>query len=104
MHRRIAWQAAVWSGLFVGDAAFRLRKEDLARLPVRSASGAVVPIASQVMLRVATGPDRGVRHNGYPSAEVSGAPAPGFGSSQAQAAMEGLARETLPRNPRGLRR
>ncbi|WP_198371135.1 efflux RND transporter permease subunit [Roseomonas rosulenta] len=78
------------------DAAFRLREEDLARLRVRSATGAMVPIASLVTLHTSTGPDRVVRHNGYPSAEVSGAPAPGFGSSQAQAAMEALAREVLP--------
>ncbi|WP_137128100.1 efflux RND transporter permease subunit [Roseomonas sp. HF4] len=78
------------------DAAFRLREEDLARLRVRSAQGAMVPLASLVTLQVSTGPDRVVRHNGYPSAAVSGAPAPGFGSGQAQAAMEALAREVLP--------
>ncbi len=78
------------------DAAFRLREEDIARLRVRSATGAMVPIASLLTLHTATGPDRVVRHNGYPSAEVSGAPAPGFGSGQAQAAMEALAREVLP--------
>ncbi len=78
------------------DAAFRLREGDLARLRVRSATGVMVPIASLVTLHTATGPDRVVRHNGYPSAEVSGAPTPGFGSGQAQAAMEALAREVLP--------
>ncbi len=78
------------------DAAFRLREEDLARLRVRSDSGAMVPLASLVDVRVSTGPDRVVRHNGYPSAEVSGAPAPGFGSVDAQQAMEELARDVLP--------
>jgi gold/copper resistance efflux pump len=78
------------------DAPFRLREEDLTRLRVRSGSGAMVPIASLVTVQHSTGPDRVVRHNGYASAEVSGAPAPGFGSGQAQAAMEALAREVLP--------
>lgn len=78
------------------DAAFRLREEHLARLRVRNAAGAMVPLASLVSVQASTGPDRVVRHNGYPSAEVSGAPAPGFGSGQAQAAMEALAREVLP--------
>jgi len=78
------------------DAGFRLREEDLARLRVRSAAGAMVPLASLVRVQASTGPDRVVRHNGYPSAEVGGAPAPGFGSGQAQAAMEALAREVLP--------
>ncbi|HEV7264128.1 MAG TPA: multidrug efflux RND transporter permease subunit [Falsiroseomonas sp.] len=78
------------------DAAFRLREDDLARLRVRSASGAMVPLASLVTLHASTGPDRVVRHNGHASAEVSGAPAAGFGSGQAQAAMEALAHELLP--------
>ncbi len=78
------------------DAAFRLREEDLARQRVRSASGAMVPLASLVTVKASTGPDRIVRHNGYPSSEVSGAPAAGVGSSQAQAVMEALAREILP--------
>jgi gold/copper resistance efflux pump len=78
------------------DSAFRLREEDLARLRVRSASGAMVPLASLVTVHASTGPGRVVRHNGYPSAEVSGAPAPGYGSREAQATMETLARQVLP--------
>ncbi|MHB2168972.1 efflux RND transporter permease subunit [Alsobacter sp. R-9] len=78
------------------DSAFRLREEDLAKLRVRSAAGAMVPLTSLVTVHAATGPDRVVRHNGYPSAEVGGAPAPGFGSRDAQRTMEALAREVLP--------
>ena len=78
------------------DAPFRLREVGPARLRVRGASGAMVPIASLVTVEAAAGPDRVARHNGYPAAEVGGAAAPGFGSGQAQAAMEAVARETLP--------
>jgi multidrug efflux pump subunit AcrB len=43
------------------------------------------------------GPDRVMRYNGYPAAEINGAPAPGFSSGSAEAAMQRLADETLPR-------
>lgn len=78
------------------DAAFRSGEADLARLRVPSTSGAMVPLATLARVHATSGPDRVVRHNGYPSAEISGGPAPGYGSSQAQSAMEMLAREVLP--------
>lgn len=78
------------------DAAYRLREEDLARLRVRSDTGAMVPLSALVRITATTGPDRVVRHNGFPAAEVSGAPASGYGSGQAQAAIETLAADILP--------
>jgi len=38
-----------------------------------------------------------MRYNGYPAAEINGAPAPGYSSGQAEAAMARLANENLPR-------
>jgi multidrug efflux pump len=38
-----------------------------------------------------------MRYNGYPAAEINGAPAPGFSSGQAEAIMEKLAAENLPK-------
>lgn len=78
------------------DDAFRLREEDIARLKVRSASGDMVPLATLVEVQMTTGPDRVVRHNGYASAEVNGAPAQGVGTGEAQAVMEKLAADVLP--------
>jgi multidrug efflux pump len=43
------------------------------------------------------GPDQAIRYNGFPSADVNGGPAPGFSTGQAQAAVERIAAETLPR-------
>jgi multidrug efflux pump len=37
-----------------------------------------------------------MHYNGYPTAEISGGPAPGFSTGQAQAAVEALVREQLP--------
>jgi multidrug efflux pump subunit AcrB len=38
-----------------------------------------------------------MRYNGYPAAEINGAPAPGFSSGQAEALIVKLANENLPR-------
>jgi multidrug efflux system outer membrane protein len=38
-----------------------------------------------------------MRYNGYPAAEINGAPAPGYSSGQAEAAMSKLVSENLPR-------
>jgi multidrug efflux pump subunit AcrB len=43
------------------------------------------------------GPDRAMRYNGYPAAEINGGPAPGFSSGQAEALITKLANETLPK-------
>jgi multidrug efflux pump len=70
--------------------------EDIAHLKTRNASGGMVPLGSVVNVRWDTGPDRVVRYNMYPSAEVQGDTAPGFSSGQAMATIERLAREVLP--------
>ncbi len=42
-------------------------------------------------------PDRAMRYNGFLAADINGAAAPGYSSGQAQAAMERIIRETVPR-------
>jgi multidrug efflux pump len=79
------------------DSEFRQRPEDILRLKTRNDAGQLVPLGSVVSVRDSYGPDRVVRYNGYPAAEINGAPAPGFSSGQAEAAMERLARENLPK-------
>src|SRR5690606_647039 len=76
---------------------FRTEPEDVLRLKVRNASGDMVPLGAFVQLRESAGPDRVQHYNGYASAEVNGAPAPGFSSGQARALMEDLAAKTLRR-------
>lgn len=78
------------------EGEFRDRMEDIRRLKTRSATGQMVPLGSVVTTRPETGPDRVVRYNMYPAAEVQGDAAPGFSSGQAVATIERLAREQLP--------
>ncbi|AMV20862.1 efflux RND transporter permease subunit [Planctomyces sp. SH-PL14] len=75
---------------------FRDQAEDIRRLKTRNASGKMVPLGSVVNVEWRSGPDRVVRYNMYPSAEVLGDTAPGFSSGQSMAAIERLAKENLP--------
>lgn len=78
------------------EYADRLEIADIGRLKTRNQFGDMVPLSSVVELQYTNGPDRVMHYNGYPSADLSGAPAPGISSGQAQAIMTQLAEETLP--------
>jgi HAE1 family hydrophobic/amphiphilic exporter-1 len=78
------------------DQRFRARPEDVERLYVRNASGGMVPLSTLVGLRAALGPETITRYNLFRSAQVNGEAAPGYSSSDAVAAMERVAAETLP--------
>src|SRR5256885_6820286 len=79
------------------DSQFRERPENITRLKTRNSKGEMVPLGTLVKVKEAYGPDRAMRYNGYPAAEINGAPAPGFSSGQAEALMARLARENLPK-------
>jgi multidrug efflux pump len=79
------------------DAPFRAHAEDVGLLKVRNAAGEMVPLSSVLKMTQSHGPDQAVRYNGFPSADINGGPAPGFSTGQAQAAIERIAAETLPR-------
>jgi AcrB/AcrD/AcrF family/Outer membrane efflux protein len=57
----------------------------------------MVPLGSLVDIRRTTGPDRVLRYNMYPAAEINGDTPPGYGSGQAIVTMEQLAAQVLPR-------
>jgi len=78
------------------DSKFRDGADDIRRLKVRNERGQMVPMGTLVTVREAFGPDRVMRFNGYPAAEINGAPAPGYSSGQAEAFIEGLVKQTLP--------
>lgn len=78
------------------DAEFRDDFGDVSKLKTRNNAGEMVPLGSLVELRQTTGPDRVVRHNLYPSAELLGATPPGVSTGQAITKMEELAKKILP--------
>jgi multidrug efflux pump len=79
------------------DAPFRARAEDVGYLKVRSSSGEMVPLTALLNIQSSVGPERAMRYNGFLSADVNGQAAPGYSSGQAQAAVERVAAETLPK-------
>src|SRR5262249_7436171 len=85
-----------WQVNAQADAAFRLTPEDVGKLKVRNAAGEMVPLAAIVKIEDTIGPAIVNRYNMFPSAEVSGAPAPGASSGQAIAMMEQIAKQELP--------
>jgi multidrug efflux pump len=79
------------------DSEFRTDAEDIARLRTRNEKGQMVPLGSVLNVKETYGPERAMRYNAYPAAEINGGPAPGFSSGQAEALMEKVAKETLPK-------
>ncbi len=71
----------------------RMQAEDLLKLNVRNANGGMVPLSSFASVEWQKGPTQVVGYNGYLSARIAGAPAPGYASGAAIAEMERLAQE-----------
>ena len=78
------------------DGRFRLDEEDIARLRVPSATGALVPLGTLAEIRKTTGPDLVQRYNAFVSVPIQANAAPGVSSSQAIALIEQVANQTLP--------
>jgi multidrug efflux pump len=82
------------------DAQFRAHPDDILQLKTRNSAGDMVPLSSLVKVNHTFGPEMVVRYNGYTAADINGGPAPGFSSSQAEAAAERVAAATLPHGVR----
>ncbi len=79
------------------DAQFRSQADQIAQLKVRNDKGEMIPLSSLMHVKDSYGPDRVQRYNGYVSADINGGAAPGVSSGQAQAALEKIAAEVLPK-------
>ena len=78
------------------EQQFRLEPEQIGRLKVRNNLGEMIPLATFIKVDSAAGPDRVMHYNGFVTAEINGAAAPGYSSGQAQAAVEKLLKAELP--------
>jgi multidrug efflux pump len=86
----------VWWVVIQADANYRSDPRDFEKVYVRSHGGGMVPLSALIRTRYAAAPKLMERFNGFPAVKVTGSPAPGFSSGQALAAMEAVARDTLP--------
>ncbi|WP_263263722.1 efflux RND transporter permease subunit [Pseudomonas sp. RIT-PI-S] len=78
------------------DQRFRLDADQIGQLKVRNDRGEMIPLATLIKVQDTSGPDRVMHYNGFVTAEINGAAAPGYSSGQAQAAMEKLLHDELP--------
>ena len=78
------------------DQQFRLEPEQIGQLKVRNNRGEMVPLSAFVKVDDSAGPDRVMHYNGFLTAEINGAAAPGYSSGQAEAAIAKLLDEELP--------
>jgi HAE1 family hydrophobic/amphiphilic exporter-1 len=75
---------------------FRANPEDIFRFYAKSKDGNMVPFSNFMTAEKTYGPEQITRYNMYTSAMLNGEAAPGFSSGQAIAAVEEVAKQTLP--------
>ncbi|MGH8354168.1 MAG: efflux RND transporter permease subunit, partial [Pseudomonas sp.] len=64
------------------EQQFRLEPEQIGQLKVRNNRGEMVPLSTFVKVSDTSGPDRVMHYNGFITAEINGAAAPGYSSGQ----------------------
>jgi len=79
------------------DSRFRSQPEDITKLQTRHDDGRMVPLGSVINVTETAGPDSAMRYNGFRAADLNGAPAPGYSTGQAQAAITRLLHDNLPK-------
>lgn len=78
------------------EQQFRQDADQIGQLKVRNNLGEMIPLATFIKISDTAGPDRVMHYNGFITAEINGAAAPGYSSGQAQAAVEKLLKDELP--------
>lgn len=71
--------------------------ESILQLFVKNDAGEMVPFSTFINIEKVYGPEVLTRYNMYMSAMINGEPAPGYSSGDAIAAVERIAKESLPR-------
>ncbi|MFA5949456.1 MAG: multidrug efflux RND transporter permease subunit [Hyphomicrobium sp.] len=85
-----------WQVKVQADAADRMRVADVYRVRVRSANGDLVPLKAVADIELVTAPASIIRYNNVRSVTLNGSPAAGRSTGEAIAAMEEIAKATLP--------
>jgi multidrug efflux pump len=78
------------------ESPYRLQPEDIGRLKTRNSAGEMIPLGSVVTVKPTYGPDRVMRYNGFPAAEINGAAAPGYSTGQSESAIAKVLDGQLP--------
>src|SRR5229473_816952 len=85
-----------WRVFLQGEGEERLKAEDIKGYYVRNNDGNMVPLSALLTTKPITGPEYTNRFNLFRAAQIIGNAAPGYSSGQALAALDEVARTTLP--------
>jgi HAE1 family hydrophobic/amphiphilic exporter-1 len=85
-----------WKVYLQAEPEYRTSSDKVNSFYVRNSKGDMTPLASLVTVKRVSGPEYTNRFNLYRSIQINGAPAPGYSSGQAMAAMEQVSDEVLP--------
>jgi HAE1 family hydrophobic/amphiphilic exporter-1 len=85
-----------WRVFLEAEAEDRASVGAISQYYVCDRAGTMVPLNTLVSTKPTNGPDFTTRFNLYRAAQIIGSSAPGYSSGQAQAALEEVAKETLP--------
>ena len=85
-----------WRVFLQGEGNERMTADDIKGYYVRNNDGTMVPLSALLTTKPITGPEYTNRFNLFRAAQVIGNAAPGYSSGQALAALDEVARTTLP--------
>jgi HAE1 family hydrophobic/amphiphilic exporter-1 len=85
-----------WRVFLQAEGEDRTTPNQVGQFYVRNDAGTMVPLSALQTMKESSGPMFTNRFNVYRAAQITGAAAPGYSSGQAIAALEDLARHTLP--------
>jgi len=85
-----------WRVFLQAEGEERLTDHDISQYYVRNNDGNMVPLSSLLKTRNILGPEYTNRFNLYRAAQIIGTTSPGYSSGQAMAALEEVAKQTLP--------
>jgi hydrophobe/amphiphile efflux-1 (HAE1) family protein len=83
----------IWKVQLQAAPQFRSKPEDISRIYVRNTRGEMVPLSAVISAKYQSGPNIVSRFNGFPSVQITGAPAPGHSTGQSMQVMEELGAE-----------
>src|SRR5712691_5073598 len=85
-----------WQVYVEAEGEYRNKAENVGQFYVRNNKGEKVPLSALTTFQSRPGPEYTMRYNMYRSAQLNGAAAPGYSSTQAMKALEEVFDQTMP--------
>jgi HAE1 family hydrophobic/amphiphilic exporter-1 len=85
-----------WQVYVQAEGDYRTNAENVGQFYVRNSMGNMVPLSTLTRIQRRIGPEFVMHYNLYNCAQIIAAPAPGYSSPQAMAALESVFAETMP--------